>query len=267
MPHKTIIRLSGVARNPANGFPARPLGLQDDFNVWRSANTPKLKVKLRLSMNRDPINHAVAAIKEEIPLWSNQSQENSKSSRIAYLDLLLPYLLLALGTQDLLEGFHSRIREIRQLTISQDERREVSTKVLQALRDHLSGCANVSAIASELAADSKKRIPASVLLEPFESCPWGVTQKPVSLNSAMKSAIGDSATRLHSAVQSTGDQITQFGSLLGAAENIRIQRKISVLTRVLVMLTIVLLANPLILLAIRSWGPSVISALTRLWPS
>ncbi len=25
MPHKTIIRLSGVARNPANGFPARPL--------------------------------------------------------------------------------------------------------------------------------------------------------------------------------------------------------------------------------------------------
>ena len=26
MPHKTIIRLSGVARNPANGFPARPLG-------------------------------------------------------------------------------------------------------------------------------------------------------------------------------------------------------------------------------------------------
>ena len=25
MPHKTIIRLSGVARNPANGFPARLL--------------------------------------------------------------------------------------------------------------------------------------------------------------------------------------------------------------------------------------------------
>ena len=29
MPHKTIIRLSGVARNPANGFPARLLA---DFN-------------------------------------------------------------------------------------------------------------------------------------------------------------------------------------------------------------------------------------------
>ena len=28
MPHKTIIRPSGVARNPANGFPARLLVLQ-----------------------------------------------------------------------------------------------------------------------------------------------------------------------------------------------------------------------------------------------
>ena len=31
MPHKTIIRLSGVARNPANGFPARLLVLQRQF--------------------------------------------------------------------------------------------------------------------------------------------------------------------------------------------------------------------------------------------
>ena len=43
------------------------LGLQDSFNVWRCVETPDLKVKLRLSTNRDPINHAVAAIKEEIP--------------------------------------------------------------------------------------------------------------------------------------------------------------------------------------------------------
>ena len=218
-------------------------------------------------MNRDPIYHAVAAIQEGTPLWNNELQDNDKFSRIAYLDYLLPYLLITLATQDLLEGFHSRIGEIRQLTISQDERRGVSTKVLQALRDHLSGCANVSAIASELAADSLKRNPASVLFEPFESCSLRGNQDRISLNESIKSAIGDSSTQLQGAVQSTGDQITQFGSMLGAAENIRIQKKISVLTRVLVMLTIVLLADPSILLAIRSWGPSVITALTRLWPS
>ena len=34
MPHKTIIRLSGVARNPANGFPARLLGLREYFRFY-----------------------------------------------------------------------------------------------------------------------------------------------------------------------------------------------------------------------------------------
>ncbi len=38
MPHKTIIRLSGVARNPANGFPARPLeGLYGDSTESHAA--------------------------------------------------------------------------------------------------------------------------------------------------------------------------------------------------------------------------------------
>ena len=31
IPHKTGIRLLGVARNPANGFPARPLAVSSAF--------------------------------------------------------------------------------------------------------------------------------------------------------------------------------------------------------------------------------------------
>ena len=34
MPHKTIIRLSGVARNPANGFPARLPVLAFRMSRW-----------------------------------------------------------------------------------------------------------------------------------------------------------------------------------------------------------------------------------------
>ena len=42
MPHKTIIRLSGVARNPANGFPARLLGDPDHLiAVTKGANRSK----------------------------------------------------------------------------------------------------------------------------------------------------------------------------------------------------------------------------------
>ena len=45
MPHKTIIRLPGVARNPANGFPARPLG------------RPLLYPKRCLQRREDPMQH------------------------------------------------------------------------------------------------------------------------------------------------------------------------------------------------------------------
>ena len=243
----------------------RILGLNDDFNVWRCVGTPDLKIKLRPSTNEGPRNHSVAATKEGTPLWNNKLQDSHKSSRIAYLRLLLPDLLLALATQDMLEGFHSRIRTVRRSTMFQDGRKGVSTKLLETLRDHLSHCADISTIASELATDSKRRRPASVRFEPFELCPIEGTQNSVSLNEAMKSGMGDSATRLQSAVQSTGDQITQFGSMLGAAENIRIQSKISRLTWALIVLTIVIIAIALINHVGPSWWPSIATELTKLW--
>ena len=33
MPYKTVIRLPGVARNPANGFPARLLGSREEVQL------------------------------------------------------------------------------------------------------------------------------------------------------------------------------------------------------------------------------------------
>ena len=52
MPHKTIIRLSGVARNPANGFPARLLG-GGDFIITgpnqASLSEKKAEVRRRIA--------------------------------------------------------------------------------------------------------------------------------------------------------------------------------------------------------------------------
>ncbi len=42
MPHKTIIRLSGVARNPANGFPARPLEVTSSGSLHFGLTPEKL---------------------------------------------------------------------------------------------------------------------------------------------------------------------------------------------------------------------------------
>ena len=54
MPHKTIIRLSGVARNPANGFPARLLGEYlpnaQGEDVVAGGRTPRPVAELATSM-------------------------------------------------------------------------------------------------------------------------------------------------------------------------------------------------------------------------
>ena len=51
MPHKTGIRLLGVARNPANGFPARLLGGQ--IKGTEGSVTSKLKPKWNLHFRDD----------------------------------------------------------------------------------------------------------------------------------------------------------------------------------------------------------------------
>ena len=44
IPHKTGIRLLGVARNPANGFPARPLGVSFKKDIGDTRNSPAMRV-------------------------------------------------------------------------------------------------------------------------------------------------------------------------------------------------------------------------------
>ena len=50
IPHKTGIRLLGVARNPANGFPARLLGAQVDRALYVGDSSHDLEAAVRLEM-------------------------------------------------------------------------------------------------------------------------------------------------------------------------------------------------------------------------
>ena len=240
------------------------LGLDHGRSAWRKVDTPELKVQLNSVTHPITRHHSLAAIKEGAPLW-NTEQDQHKSSRIAYLDLVIPELLIVQAVHLLLEGFHRRIRELRQSIMLQPYSKGVSVKELESLRMHLSHFADIYAVASELATDSKGRRPAGVFLDAFESCRLYPDQNRISLNEVLKSAIEESAVRLQSGVQSTGDQITQFGSLLGAVENIRIQKGISRLTWLLVILTIVIIATPFLYPGSSSWFQSIAEELAKLW--
>ena len=53
MPHKTIIRLSGVARNPANGFPARLLGYRSPGQVFQAVSPQRCLLELPRALPSD----------------------------------------------------------------------------------------------------------------------------------------------------------------------------------------------------------------------
>ena len=65
------------------------LGLDNDIFAWEKVGTPGLKVVPSSYGFLTPSNYLLVALKEGAPLWkSNQDQD--KSSRIAYLDMIIP---------------------------------------------------------------------------------------------------------------------------------------------------------------------------------
>ena len=82
----------------------------------------------------------------------------------------------------------------------------------------------------------------------------------------LSSAISESATRLQHTIQAMRDQLTQFGSLLGASENVRVQKQITYLTQLLVFLTVAIFIMSFLALSISLWVQNIVLDLKRLWP-
>ena len=240
------------------------LGLDNDISAWEKADTPGLRVALHSHSSLVPSNYLLAAVKEGTPLWKID-QHQGKGSRITYLDMTIPDLLVAFALHMLLEGFQQRIRELRQSTMPQADSKGISVKELDNLRKRLAYFADIHTVASELIVVSNRVIPATFLQHNFSRCRLNKTQERTSLNEVLKRAIAESALQLQSAVLSTGNQITQFGTLLGAAENIRVQNKISWLTVLLVVLTIVIIGTTLSQPTDQLWFQSIAGEVSKLW--
>ena len=240
------------------------LGLDNDMFAWEKVDTPGLKVVLSSYSFLTPSNYLLVALREGTPLWKSH-QDQHKSSRIAYLNMIVPDLLIACAVELLLEGFHQKIRDLRQATMPHANSKSVSVKELESLRRGLTYFADIHAVASELVIDSTRARPVIFSDSNFKQCDLNNTQETLSLKVHLQSAIRESAIQLQSAVLSTGNQITQFGTLLGATENIRVQTKISWLTGLLVILTIVIIGTTLIQPTDHSWFESIAGEVSKLW--
>ena len=205
------------------------LDMYSTFNAWRSENTPGLK--FTDSRNRGPRYHSILAIKK---------RDSDKSVLIRHIDRQIQHLLSRWAILPLLEGYGQHLNAIRDSALSSPKSRQSSTKTLETLSHHVSYI-DIAAVTADLISYTQKPSSFSRGLGTFKPCDERRSESnDRTLTKDLCSTIEERAIWLQKTDQALRDHLTQYGSLLGAKENVRLQRTIRFLTWVILILTVVL---------------------------
>ena len=182
------------------------------------------------------------------------------------LNLVIPNWLSVWAILPLLEGYTRHIRNIRDSTTLRPTNRQNSLRVLENLGNHVSFSVDIAAVAAELTSDSKIPFPLLHVSGEFHLAEHGAPQG-TSLITFVTYMIRDRANWLQKTDSALRDQFTQYGSLIGATENVRVQKSLNRLTWVLVVfgLSTLLISVPALIQS--TWTRSVFSFLNGLLPS
>ena len=244
------------------------LDMHSTFNAWRSENTLGLKFTDSQTRDRGPRYHSILAIREsdikkEIAIRESNLKKNlatkeninvqiasdNRSGRIRYIDKQIQHLLSRWAIFPLLVGYGQHLNAIRDSF--RPKSRQKSVKILQTLSDHVSYI-DIAAVTADLISYTQQPSSFSFDLGTFKPCDEHRYEADYTLDKALCSAIEERAIWLQKTDQSLRDHLTQYGSLLGAKENVRLQRTIRFLTWVILILTL--------LTVVLSW-----SELQKLW--
>lgn len=229
----------------AHGSPSRYLSVMDlysTYNAWYSVNTPGLKFAQLQRIARDSLYHSILAIREDRidekiqKKWGNQNRSN----RIHYINDKATHLLSRWAVLALIDGYSQRLNAIRDSSLLRPKSSRSAVKILKNLGSHVSLSVDIAAVGTELNAYTKDLPSFCRGLEKFKHCNENVNDTDLTLDRGICDAIEKRASWLQLVDKSLRDQLTQYGSLLGARENTRLQRRISVLTIVIMLLTFAL---------------------------
>ena len=221
------------------------LDMHSTFNAWRSVDIPYLKFSEVQTRNRAPRYHSILAVRES-------DLDSDRSARIHSIDEQIPHLLSRWAILPLIEGYSQHLNAIRDSALFRSKSRQNSVKILKTLSHHVSYSVDIAAVTADLISYTQQPSSFSLDLGTFKPCDEHRYEPDHTLTKGLCSAIEESATWLQKTDQSLRDHLTQYGSLLGAKENVRLQRTIRFLTWVILILTL--------LTVVLSW-----SELQKLW--
>ena len=196
------------------------LGVYWGTDSWFVSSRPGLKFNLPHSVFFGPPNHCVLT-----------ARESEVGDAPHYVDSqMMPGVLCEAAIFPLLTGYEYRMRKVRDLVGSESSRLKNPAKVLETIV--ASDSIDMTAMISELASapsEGLRLFRSTSKLEP--SHPALVHAE--SLNQLLHALIRSVGLRAQQADRATNERLTQLGSLLGAVENVRLQKRIAKLTWVL----------------------------------
>ena len=214
------------------------LGLRREFDVWESSGLPGLKLKMPNRVGLYPQYHLLLAINESQQKKGMPSyySSDSRESRIAAVDRPISNLLSFWSIRPMLEGYTQHLSEVRDLAILSPKGSHSSAEILEGVRGDVAFSVDIAAVTSELAMNLEDRVPMVSEIERFEPSDSEFYEPGTLLSQHLEFVVGRQATWLQRTDESLRNQLAQYGSLVGAEENVRLQGKITFLTWVLLLL-------------------------------
>ena len=204
------------------------LGLKADYDVWQSSGM--LGLKFRMPEESSTLYHSVLAVNER------QHIRPDRDARIEQINKFTPHLLSLWTILAMNERYTQHLNRVR------DSVRVTSNiQVLEALKSEIAYNVDISAVTSELSSYSKESRPLIPDLDQFELRD-GESGKDLRKN--LESIVGDQIASLQKRNKSLRNHLMRYGTLVGAVNDVRNQKRTSRLTWVsLIMAGVMLLAT------------------------
>ena len=241
------------------------LGVGHDWNAWEYSNVTGLRFGFHDPAGQGPRHYATLAINlmDWCEVNPNPHGQDVRSSLLHSVNLPIQELMSVWAMVPLLQGFAENLIHIQNTTSFRDGGSQKHIEVLRNLTDHVTGLSDISAVSADLAEGDRDGYRPSIWGGPFIPVRPERYQSGTTLNIVLWSSVLERAKWLRSADRNIRDRLSQIGALVGAWENVRLQNKISTLTRVILIVTVLALGATIFGTMWEDWFAAIATQFTE----
>lgn len=218
------------------------LGLSNSYGSWESTHMSALRFHPS-STDRNTAKYRSMLSINEFNWEEHEPQEedrNGRESRICGLHRRVSGMLGIWAIDVLLQGYAQHFRKLRNSEFLRYTRRKSAVEALRRIGESVSYSVDIAAVMDELASLVRTKRPLGFEVESFvrrSDAPdyWWKG----SLEQLIHKQVGENANWLRSMDNAVRDHLTQYGTILGIVEQLRLQKKITLLTYAMLALTVV----------------------------